>query len=246
MKSKLIILLFALVSVIIVFNEDMEDHNQFTGDACGYYIYLPATLIYHDLQKLAFYPALDSEYHYSLGLNGSLHNFNGKTLDKYPLGVSLFEFPFFITAHYYCKISHQYKADGFSVPYQLGGIFSNILWVMAGLFVLRRFLKRYFDDNVTAITIVCIAFGTNLYVYSSFTTGMSHPYSFFLFSCLLLLSDTVYKNPPSKSVSVALGIVLGLIFIVRPINIVALIIPALYRTNNGSRVKSWGGYAQHI
>ena len=208
---------------------------------------MPAVFIYRDLQKLSFYPALDSEYNYSLGLKGSLHNFDGKTLDKYPVGVSLFELPFFITAHYYCKISHQYKLNGFSLPYQLAGMFSNIFWVVAGLFVLRRFLKRYFDDNVTTITIICIAFGTNLYLYSSFTTGMSHPYSFFLFSSLLLLTDTVYKNPPSTSASLGLGLVLGLIFIVRPTNIVAVIVPSLFGIKGISSLTERGQYfKRHI
>ena len=250
MKSKLIILIFALVSVIIVFNEDKQDHNQFGSDACGYYLYLPALFIYHDLDKLSFYPALDSEYNHTLEIQCSLYNINGNKLDKYPVGVALFELPFFLFAHAYSYSTHQYKTDGFSIPYQLAGIFSNILWVVIGLFVLRKFLKRYFSDNITALTIICVTFGTNLYAYNSFIIGMSHPYSFFLFACLLLLTDEWYSKPPEWLTSLLLGLVLGFIFIVRPINLIAIIIPLFWMVSSSSslkeRVKLFNENYRHI
>ena len=237
MKSKLIILIFALVSVIVVFNEDKQEHNLYVNDACGYYLYLPAIFIYHDLSKLSFYPALDSQYNHSLGLQCSLYNISGNILDKYPVGVSLFESPFFCLAHAYCKITNQFKADGFTMPYQLAGIFSNIFWVIAGLFVLTRFLKRYFNDKIIAVTLMCITFGTNLYAYNSFIVGMSHPYSFFLFSCLLSLTDIWYSKQPKWSTSLLIGAILGLIFITRPINIITSVVVLFWMVNNITSLK---------
>lgn len=242
MKSKLLILFFLLVSVIIVFNEDKGSHNQFNSDKCGYYLYLPATFIYHDLQKLSFYPQLDSEYHKTLGVQQSLYDVNGNKLNKYPCGVSLFEFPFFLAANSYCKVTSGHPADGFSMPYQLAGIFSNIFWVVLGLIILRSFLKRYFNDNVIAITLFLIAFGTNLYTYTAFEVGMSHPYSFFLFCSLLYLTDELFRVPSNKLISVLIGLVLGLIFIVRPINIIAAIIPLFWKVSSLSALKQRVGY----
>ena len=237
MKSKIVILVFALVSVVIVFNEDKQDHNQFGSDVCGYYLYLPALFIYHDLDKLSFYPALDSEYNHSLGIQYSLYNINGNKLDKYPIGIALFELPFFLCAHAYSYSTHQYKADGFSIPYQLAGIFSNILWIILGLFALRRFLKRYFSENIVVLTLICVTFGTNLYAYNSFIIGMSHPYSFFLFACLLLLTDEWYSKPPEWYNSILLGLILGLVFIVRPVNIIAAVIPLFWMVNSSPSLK---------
>ena len=223
---------------MIVFNEDKQDHNQFTSDACGYYIYLPATFIYHDLGHMDFYPALDSEYHHSLGINYSLRFVKGKTLDKYPVGVAIFELPFFLIANSYCRATLQYKANGFTLPYQVGGMLGNIFWAIVGLFVLRRFLNRYFNDNITAITLLCIAFGTNLYVYATFIVGMSHVYSFFLFSWLLLLTDSWYRDPDSKLTTIMTGLVAGLIFIVRPVNIIALLVPLLWMVGSRATLKA--------
>ena len=80
MKSRLLILVFALISIIIVFNEDKLAHNQYSSDVCGYYLYLPAVFIYHDLGDLSFYPAVDSEYH---TLDLKCYPLNGKMIDKW-------------------------------------------------------------------------------------------------------------------------------------------------------------------
>lgn len=232
MKSKLVILLFAIVATIVVFNEDRPSHNQFSCDVCGYYLYLPAVFIYKDVSKLAFYPMLDKEYNNSMGLAPSLYDFNDKKLNKYSVGVAFFELPLFLVAHAYCNMTHQYKTDGFTYPYQLAGIFSNIVWVIFGLFILRRLLLSYFTEEVTILTLTCLAFGTNLYAYTAFIYGMSHAYSFFLFSGLLYLSDSIYRKGAGRSLlklpvtqSLFTGLVLGFIFIVRPVNIIAALIP---------------------
>lgn len=244
MRYKLLILFYALVSLIIVLNEDKIHHNQFSSDRCGYYLYLPAVVIYKDLKTLSFYPALDSTYQYTLGVQYSLYDIGGNKLDKYPAGVALFEFPFFCIAHAYARFSQVYQADGFSIPYQIAGIASNIFWVLLGLLILGNFLKRYFSDNTVTVTLLCIAFGTNLYVYTNFDIGMSHPYSFFLFSAVLNLTDLLYTNQgkpgASKSNYILLGITFGLICIVRPVNIIAGIIPAFWN------VSGWPSFVKKI
>ena len=244
MRSFYLILFYAALSVAIVFNTGKPDGNQFKDDRCGYYLYLPATFIYHDLSRFSFFDSLDYKYGESFGMKYAFHSINGNKLNKYSIGVAFFDLPFFFVAHSCCIITHQYPADGFSMPYQLGGLFGNIFWVIAGLLVLRKFLLRYFDDKVVALALLCIALGTNLYEYTAFDTGMSHPVSFFLFASLLCVSDGLdRKRKYSLGVyAVLLGFILGLIFIVRPINIVAIICPLLWGVRNrrsiGRRIKA--------
>jgi len=250
MKSKFIIFLFALVCVIIVFNEDKPHKNQFASDTGGYYLYLPAIFIYHDIGKLSFYDKIDSQYNHPFDKNCTLYknNTNDHLLNKYPAGVAVFEFPFFITAHLYCLITGQYQPDGYSLPYQLGGLFSNIFWVIVGLLFLRQVLNRYFNDNIVVLTILCIAFGTNLYAYSSFNIGMSHPYSFFLFSLLAYITNLIYSVPKHQSfnrLAGLLGLVLGMIFIVRPINIIVVLIPLLWLLQNPFNLKERFWFLTH-
>jgi len=238
MKSKIVILIFALVSIFVIFNEDKEDHNQFNSDVCGYYLYLPAFFIYHDAGKFDFYPGINNKYSCSFALNAPLPGMDGKRLDKYPLGVAFFEMPLFLAAHCYCMLSGQYPADGFTPPYQVAIMLSNIFWVVLGLIVLRRFLKKYFDDTIVSVTLFCLTFGTNLYAYSGFQPGMSHGYSFFLFACLLSVTTKFYDEPWKLSSSVLLGLCMGFIFIGRPINVIAIIIPVFWKINNLQTAKN--------
>ena len=137
-----------------------------------------------------------------------------------------------MVANYYCKHYTAYKADGYTKPYQYAGIFSNIFWVVIALFVLRAFLKRFFTDNIVFATLLCTAFATNLYAYTSFELGMSHPYSFFLFSCLLNATDLAYRKRQNKEntlgYNILVGVITGFIFIVRPINIISCLVPLFF------------------
>jgi len=236
MKSKISILLFAAISIFIYFNRDQQNRNQITSDKYGYYLYLPAICIYQDLSKLNFSDSVNNRYHNAF----RLYEVNTNKLDKYPVGVALFEFPLFIIADSFCKTTHIYKRDGFTLPYQLAFFFSQILVVTLGFFILRNLLKKWFNDSVISITILCIAFGTNLYVYTAFDVGMSHPYSFFLFSCLISLTDNLYDNTLYKKISVVvtLSIVMGFIFIVRPINVISVVVPVFWGVDNLRALKT--------
>ena len=61
-----------------------------TWDALGYYMYLPATLIYRDVKNLEWFPAIDAQYNLSGGeLYQAVKHENGNYYFKYLSGVSL-------------------------------------------------------------------------------------------------------------------------------------------------------------
>lgn len=233
MKSKWLLVILASLYVFIVFNREpkwKEDNIVFAWDKFGYYSYLPAAFIYHDIPGLSFYNDILYEYRFTNREPwwATYEQTNGRRLNKYAVGVSCFELPFFAAAHVYTKISKTAEADGYSLPYQWAMFFCSIFWTIAGLYFLRKFLLRYFTDGVTTITILCIGLGTNLYHYAVFDPGMSHPYSFMLFAALLFYTDLWHQQYRSLYLY-AIGIVLGFITITRPINIVAALIPALWQ-----------------
>ncbi len=227
MKSKTLIFLYALVCIYVVANTGQYCVNQYRSDKCGYYIYLPALFIYHDLARLSFYGKVDSTYNNTLDLKYSMHAVNGRKLNKYPIGVAVMQAPLFFAAHAWCSIDKHFAADGFSMPYQCAGLLTTILLVAAGLFLLSKLLRRYYSDAVTAATLLCIALGTNLYAYTAFEGTISHAYSFFLFACLLALTERWYRQP-GRGTALLLGLTAGMIFITRPINIVSFIVPLLW------------------
>lgn len=229
MRSRIVCYFFAFLCTFIIFNRNQISQVFYVYDKAGYYVYLPAVFVYDDLDSMKFVPSVAAGY----GMPGdpyfALHEvMNGKRVNKYPVGVSLFELPGFLLAHFYCTfVTAVHPADGYSDPYEWALIFTTILWSFGGLLVLRRFLLRHFNDNIVAIVLACIGLGTNFFIYASFDPGMSHNFSFFLFSCLLLYTDKAYAERKKKYM-ILIGLILGFITITRPINIVAVILPVLW------------------
>ncbi|RYD56002.1 MAG: hypothetical protein EOP56_13785 [Sphingobacteriales bacterium] len=231
MKSKWLIALIPIIYVSILFGRlSNGSAAPFEWDRLGYYSYLPAVFIYHDLGKLSFYPKVIKKYE----LAGYEHWYatypqpEGKRLNKYAIGTSLFQLPFFLLAHWYNTLADNYPADGFSIPYQYAVSFSTVCWVFFALLLMRKFLLKYFDNTVVCITLACIALGTNLFDYSVVSIGMSHPYSFFLFAALLYCTDALYTLGKLKHLY-WIAVILGIITIVRPVNLIAAIIPTLWK-----------------
>lgn len=199
-------------------------------DQHGYYLYLPATIVHHDVCGLQFFPTKQIEY----GIQPrtclwgiSQHPNTGCSYNKYPVGVALFEAPLFLVAHAYCLFTHTYKADGYSVPYIMSVYYTYVLLTFFALLLLRLVLLRYYADRVVGITLLLLAFGSNLYFYTVFSPGMAHPVAFLLFAALLYACERYYRERQS-CFAIAIAALLALIVVVRPSNIVGCLIPLFY------------------
>jgi hypothetical protein len=240
MKSRWFLFILPIICVSILVSRLSDGKTTpFEWDRLGYYSYLPAIFIYHDISTLSFYPEMIRKYELA-GHESWYATFpqpNGKRLNKYAIGSSLFQLPFFLLAHGYADVTERYPPDGFSLPYQYAAAFSGVWWVVLGIAFLRRFLLRYFSDTVVLITIMCIALGTNLFDYTVVSIGMSHPYSFFLFAALLYFTDVLYATGKSRYLYL-LAFILGLIVIIRPINILVALLPLLWRVNSSATLQA--------
>lgn len=240
MKSKLVIVLFVLISSYIISNTSRNWHWWvYKYDKSGYHLYMPALYIYNDVDRLDFYDYINARYEPS----GNVVKYyalkffdNGKKLNKYSVGVAVLETPFFLIAHFINQTFLDYAADGYSYPYEWATIISNLIWTLIGLLILRRFLRRYFNDNITAITLAIIALGTNLYHYVVFSPGMSHAYSFCFFSILLFHTDNLYTRKRTASIYY-LAITLGVIGLLRIPNLLVGIVPVLWGINSIATIK---------
>lgn len=229
--TNLALLLSAFVLLYITFNlSKWRENNMLRWDCASYYLYLPATFIYHDLGELKFYPDIVKKYQ----MNNGNYDYNiypqkatGLLLNKYAVGTAVFELPFFLLAHAWCHITATYPPDGYSTPYRVMIVFTILAWVMVGLYVLSRFLLQYYSQWVTALTVILVLFATNLYFYTVFNIGMSHPYSFTLFCFVLYHTERLYTTGNRRYI-VYLAITLGMTLITRPTNILVAIIPLLW------------------
>jgi len=102
-------------------------------DVMGYYLYLPAGLIYKDLEKVAFKEEIIKKYNPTAGFYQAFkHEKSGNYVMKYSIGLAVLYSPFFLLGHAYALIS-DYPPDGFSLPYQIAISWGSLFIAFLGL-----------------------------------------------------------------------------------------------------------------
>lgn len=194
----------------------------FHDDINHYYSYLPATFIHHDL-SLNFIKEDISRYakHYwpIVGPNGNWVIFT-------TMGLAILYAPFFLIFHYLLELTG-HSSLGFTAPYQLALILSSLFYFAIGLHLLRRLLLVYFSQMTTAITITGVVLATNLSYYVVDEPAMSHAYNFALITAFVYFTMKWHKSP-GVAVSIWLGLLAGLITLIRPTNILVIIVFAFW------------------
>nr|MDA3879307.1 hypothetical protein [Prolixibacteraceae bacterium] len=192
-------------------------------DIKQYYAYLPAAIIHHDL-SLEFMKE-DPEF-YGKWIWPAESPTGKKTIIT-TMGLSFLYSPFFLIAHSYSSISQKFEANGYSKPYHIALTFSALFYLLLGLFFLRKTLLRFYSEKIAALTLFLIAAGTNLLFYSTYEAPMSHCYNFALISVFFYLT-ILWRERRSMKNTVFLGLLGGLIALIRPTNIIVLLIIPLY------------------
>ncbi len=197
-------------------------------DAISYYAYLPAQFIHHDitLEFTETNPEVYQNQYWPATTD------SGKLVIKTTMGLCYLYAPFFFTANVIAPMMG-YEADGFSQPYQTAMMISAFFFLVLGVFYLRKFLHFYFDDTTTALTILCLYFSTNWMWYTTGQPVMSHGYLFSLTAVLLYNIVKWYKEA-TYSRSLLIGLIYGLIILIRPTMIIFLIPFVLYEFKSGN------------
>lgn len=194
-----------------------QDKKIIYWDALHYYSYLPATFIYHDL-TLDFVKKDPEKYKTKFWPKPTSID---KMVIKTSMGLSFLYAPFFFLGHLFAKIS-SYSANGFTLPYKFALAMSVIFYLGFGLYYLRKLLKLYFSEWITALTCFAIVVGTNLLHYTTSEPTMSHAYSFSLIAAFMYFTIKWYEDPDFKN-TLILGLLLGLICLIRPTNGIIII-----------------------
>ncbi|GAA4017045.1 hypothetical protein GCM10022408_33250 [Hymenobacter fastidiosus] len=219
-----------------------DTHNVqaiLTWDVMGYYLYLPAQFIYHDLSHLTFAPDIMREYQPSSGFYQAFQvpgAAEGTLVMKYTCGLALLFTPFFWLGHWAAGLAG-YAQDGFSAPYQIAIAFGGLLYALLGLGILRHVLLRYCSDLLTAAVLVLLVLGTNYLQYAVFDGAMAHNYLFTLYALLLGLVIRWHERPHWKWAA-AMGLVLGLMILIRPTEAVAGLLPVLWGVGSVASAKA--------
>jgi hypothetical protein len=214
--------IFSILALFLTFNRHSKSgffnyHSEIWADKAAYYVYLPATI------KYSFNPAqFPDSIDIKTGEGFRLDNVNQKIITRVTYGVALLQLPFFLAADATAKLTDA-NTDGFSPPYHRSINVASVFYLLSGMFFLRLFLKKRYGETVIFLTLLSLFLATNLYYYSIDETGMSHVYSFSLFSLFLYITvQSSYMKRAKPIHWLLFGILCGLIVLVRPTNIVFL------------------------
>jgi hypothetical protein len=234
-KTTFLVILFFYILSLFYF-KNWDDYMLERGDTHGFYAYLPALFIHHDIDNLrkTNLSRISNRQDYDRDYTPETlperwieaQVFNGKRVIQWNCGVALMQFPCFILSHFFAKFSG-FKADGYSLPYRLGLLFNNLFYVLLGFWWLRQLLLYYFSESVVSLTLLVIALATNIYVFSVFNGFMSHSYLFFLYVSLMRSTHHFYTTFSSKSL-ILVGFITGLIVLTRPPDVWVVAIPLLF------------------
>jgi hypothetical protein len=205
------------------------------SDGYSYYVYLPAWFIYGDSSLASVardccggeFPAFTAIIRWP----GTR-----RWVNAHPIGVAVMQTPFFLAGHALTKWSNL-SPDGFTLYYQHAAGISGVFWTIAGLALLRRFLRRRVTDGVAAVTLLTLLGGTGLMHYATYDSSYSHVYSFFLAAALLNATED-WWNQPSHWRSTVLGIVAGLIVLTRHTNVLLLAAVPLYGVSDVNSLRA--------
>lgn len=218
----------AVVAYIVTYAHylDMSMYPPVRSDGVGYYAYLPGWLIDHD-PSLRHVVSVDLAGQRLDAFGLTLQPASGNYGDRYPIGEAVLIIPFFLLGHVAAALLGVH-ADGFSRPEELSAAFAGVTYMIVGLALLARSLRRHFSPGVTAATLVGVTFGSDLFHYGTFDSMFSHAFSFFLVALLLETSRYFHRHPRAVLPALALGANLGMIVLVRSSNGLFVLVPLLH------------------
>ncbi len=248
-KYIVVVFLFSLFLLSRINEFSIKNNSVTTYDAFGYYMYLPACLIYNDPYKLDWVKQVDSKYK----VIGSDWFYQAKKLDdgnyvlKYFCGVSIMQAPFFLMADSYVLFTKNHPRDGFSYPYQFAVIVSAFFYFGIALLLLYLSLQSLFSSFTAYLTLIAIYLTTNIMQYVSFDTAMSHGYIFFWYTWMLYLCIK-WSEKPSFLRSIFIGISIGGATLCRPTDAIIAIIPAMWLIDGKTifNKENWLKYRVHF
>ena len=223
---------FAIFIIVMVWlgtffnNKRYKSERLIDNDIISYYAYLPAVFMEHDL-SLKF---LDDHTKPHPGKYWPETAPNGGRVIKTTMGLAVMYLPFFALGHVVANISGE-PLTGYSQPYYFFLCFGTLIYSFIGLTVLRKLLLKWFTDGITALTLLCVYLGTNLFHYTIFEPLMSHAYIIFLTVLFLKFTIQWHENPSYKN-SLLLGVVSGLMILTRPLTALFLIVFLFYNAHS--------------
>jgi hypothetical protein len=214
-------------------------HDIRAADEIEYFSYLRSITFDHDLD-------FNNEYQYFFDRSPNKYTYSGfkKTfIDTVtptglrpnfgPIGTAILWAPFYGLGHVAALVSRAagipVAADGYSKPYLWAITFGSAFYALAGLLLSYAFCRTLVEQAAAFWATLTIWLGTPVIFYSHLAPGYSHAASLFAVALLLYFWNR-WRDALNLRRAIGLGVIGGLVAMIREQDALFLIVPALYAT----------------
>ncbi|MBI3133474.1 MAG: hypothetical protein HYZ14_02255 [Bacteroidetes bacterium] len=203
-----------LLVAFFVFNPPL--HEILSWDILAHYIYLPLAFDQHNLvmHNAAYLEQVNETYHVTPVLYQFVETPDGRLFSKCTAGWALLQLPFYLVAEVWAHLAGV-KTDGFTYPYQVMMYFGSWFYAMLGLIFTRKILRHFFSDIYTALLLLLLVFGTNLFFMYYSSVGQSNHFALFAAALLVWRIICFYKNQTTLN-AIYVGAAWALLVLIRP------------------------------
>jgi hypothetical protein len=203
------------------------------GDGVGYYAYLRAPLIQHNLHfeedwRHANLGFVESRLGPDNQFLANQYTSTGRLGNLFTIGPAILWTPFFLLAHVTVLVADSLgghiPADGFSLPYRALVAFGTAFYGFCGLLLSYLLARKFLNSAWALLATLGIWAGSSLSVYMYFNPFWSHAHSAFVVALFFWYWD---RTRPERTWRqwILLGLISGLLVNVYFVNGVFLLVP---------------------
>lgn len=231
-EVKLLMLLMLPVFLVMLL------HYYYTGfviynDGINYYNYLRSAAIDKDLDFLNEWQHYNSSFSKFSSVSRGINFIEVRTPKGYVdnihlIGNAIMWLPFFFTAHlltlFLNAAGANIEANGYTFFYEAGIGLATIIYGFLGMLLIYKFCRKWFDKKTSFLATLGMFYGTATFWYFSVEPSMAHINSLFLGALFVYFwHSTLGKR--TKLQWLFLGLLLGLLYLVRQQDILFILLP---------------------
>lgn len=236
--------LTTIICLILINNLINKAEETITSDGIGYYDYLPSLFIHKDFDRKNYpiskfpelYKRFDNPYVYV--------NYKDYRIDKYPVGTAILQSPFFLTTYLFS--TDKGNLSGYESQFQEAIYIAAIFYLFLTLIFFGRTLKLYnVKWQIISFLQLLLPLATNILHYINVEASFSHVYSLFAISGFVYFVRLYFKKLNLKHLIYA-SIFLGLIILIRQINVLVLLCIPFLSGNSKALIVGFKAYISNF
>jgi hypothetical protein len=213
-----------LIIVLLCFvidNYTGHRETRITADGIGYFEYLPSIFIHDDFIRKDASIDKNPEKYERLSKLENYVDHKDRWVNKYAVGTAILQSPFFLYSLATTDRTNNLD-DGYQPAFQWSVFYASLFYLFFSLYFFKQLLVNYKISNwIILLSQILLVFSTSVVNYINFDPSFSHVYSLFAVTGFILYARYFFENPNSKHFIFS-SILLGLIFLIRPVNIIVI------------------------